>query len=259
MINPVKKYETDAKELRKELVDIAASEYGCHLGGSLSVLDLLYSSYIFFKNNEIILSKGHTSAALYSVLYKVGKLKEKPSLTYGKKDSLLTGHPNHLIPSISFSTGSLGHGLPYGIGLSLSNKINNKSENKDVIILGGDGELQEGLIWETLQVASGHNISNFIYIIDRNNGQNDGETNKISPFYDLKKRFLSFGFDVIEINGHDYNEIFEAFSKKRADTALIILANTVKGKGIPQLEGNFSSHYVKINNDVAQNWKEELV
>nr|HEF4443691.1 transketolase [Staphylococcus aureus] len=255
----IKSLELDARELRKELIDIANSEYGCHLGGSLSVLDLLYASYINFENSEIILSKGHTCAALYAILYKLNKLKEKPSLSYGKFNSLLTGHPNHLIPNITFSTGSLGHGLPYGIGVSLSNKLKQKESGENTIIIGGDGELQEGLIWETLQVASGQNIANFIYIIDKNNGQNDGATSSISPYHNLKSRFSSYGFDVLEINGHDYKEILESFSKKRANHALVIIANTIKGKGIPSLENNFSSHYVKINEATAQKWKEELI
>lgn len=249
----------DSFKIREEIIDIAATLTGCHIGGSLSITDLLnYSLELYGNNplNEVILSKGHAAAALYAALFTKGILKEKPSLSYGIKGSLLLGHPNNELPGIPYSTGSLGHGIGYGAGWALVQRL--KQKEGIAVVLGGDGELQEGSVWEALQVISSKQIHNLIYIIDRNQAQNDGFLDNISEYYDLSARFKSFGFQVVEIDGHNFNNIHSAFQNKSANKALVIIADTVKGKGIRLMEGNPKSHYAKISVSQADKWKKQI-
>lgn len=248
-------HEKISKEARKLIVDMAATETGCHIGGSLSVVDLLigaYTKYANDENTEIVLSKGHAAAALYGTLYLFGIITENPALSYGKKGSLFTGHPNHNLPGIRFATGSLGHGISYAAGWALGQKI--KKTGGLGIAIAGDGELQEGLCWETAQIVQAKSINNFIYIVDCNGGQNDGLVSEISPIDNMKERFESFGFLVKEIDGHNIEEIItelEPDSKK----PLALLARTIKGKGVKAIEGNPDAHYAKIPERVAIKWK----
>ncbi|AUG99982.1 transketolase [Prodigiosinella confusarubida] len=245
-------------QARGIIIDIAASEVGCHLGGALSVIDILIytlNNYLADQNNCVVLSKGHAAAALYSAMYVLGYSDTNPADEYGQCHSLYTGHPNHKIPHIRFSTGSLGHGVGYAAGWALAQR--QAGSNGTAIVIGGDGELQEGLCWEVLQVLSAQKITDFIYIIDRNGAQNDGYVNDISPMVDLKERFASYHMDVVEIDGHDFEQLAKALSSRR-NRGLVIIANTVKGKGIPQIEGNPSCHYVKIKRHQAIKWKMEL-
>lgn len=255
-IEELKSLSVDARKL---IIEMAASEVGCHIGGSLSVVDILLTVYKLFGDNpenKIILSKGHAAAALYSVLYTLNYLKENPATVYGKNDSLFTGHPNHKISGISFSTGSLGHGLGYGAGWALASKM--KKTKGLSIVISGDGELQEGSCWEALQVISSKKIANLVYIVDRNHAQNDGLVDAISPYHDLFARFQSFGVEVVQVNGHRFDELIEAIESKADDKALVIIAETKKGKGIRALENNSNCHYAKIKKAQSIKWKKEL-
>ena len=257
----VKRLEALSKQARETIVDITGTETGCHIGGSLSVVDVLIALYDKFSSdscNQIVLSKGHASAALYSVLYVQGILEENPAETYGKRDSLLTGHPNHKIKGIPYSTGSLGHGIPYAAGWALSQKL--KKSGGIGIAVCGDGELQEGLCWEAFQVIQAKKINNFICVVDINGAQNDGFVHNISPLGDIKGRFEAFGFHTLEINGHDFREIGESLLEMEASSKpLAILAKTVKGKGVPDIEGNPKAHYAKIPNRLKRKWKRSIV
>ncbi|MFC4076045.1 1-deoxy-D-xylulose-5-phosphate synthase N-terminal domain-containing protein [Salinithrix halophila] len=247
-----------AKEARKLIVDMAATPTGCHIGGSLSVIDLLLSVYAKYgsdQNNAIVLSKGHSAAALYATLYLHGVIEENPAVSYGRDGSLFTGHPNHKIAGIPFATGSLGHGVSYAAGWALGQKM--KGENGLGVAIGGDGEMQEGLCWETAQVVQAKSISNFIYIVDCNGGQNDGLISDISPFHNLRKMFEAFGFRVKDIDGHDFNQILSAIEPD-PEKPLAVLARTIKGKGIKAIEGNPNCHYAKIPERYSNKWKRGL-
>ncbi|MGG1636625.1 1-deoxy-D-xylulose-5-phosphate synthase N-terminal domain-containing protein [Paenibacillus sp. NRS-1760] len=247
-----------AKEARKLIIDMAASSTGCHIGGSLSAIDLLigaYSKYVQDPNTLIILSKGHAAAALYAALHVYGIIKDNPADSYGKAGSLFTGHPNHKLSGIPFATGSLGHGIPYAAGWALAQKM--KQTNGLGIVIGGDGELQEGLCWETAQIVQAQSITNFVYIVDCNGGQNDGYVHDISPLRNLRQRFEAFGFAVKEINGHHFEEILAAIEPD-PDRPVAVLANTIKGKGVAAIEGNPEAHYVKIPEKLAHKWKVNL-
>jgi transketolase len=244
-----------AKEARKLIIDMAATSTGCHIGGSLSAIDLLigaYSKYVHDPNTVIILSKGHAAAALYAALHVYGIIPDNPAESYGQKDSLFTGHPNHKLPGIPFATGSLGHGIPYAAGWALAQKM--KKTNGLGIVIGGDGELQEGLCWETAQIVQAQSITNFVYIVDCNGGQNDGYVHDISPIRNLRQRFEAFGFAVKEIDGHHFEEIVAAI-EPAPDKPVAILANTIKGKGVAAIEGNPDAHYAKIPLKLAHKWK----
>lgn len=258
-MNSLKRYEELAVETRCTIIDIAASDVGCHIGGSLSVCDiLLYSLDRFLpnENNCVVLSKGHAAAALYSALFKLGYLDEDPSESYGKEGSLFTGHPSHLIPNVKFATGSLGHGVGYATGWALAHQ--QPHNYGKAVVICGDGELQEGLCWEVLQIVSAYRLSNFIIVIDLNGGQNDGLVDDISPMYSLPDRIRSYGFDVVEIDGHHFAEIEKAYDQHTGIRPMAIIAHTMKGKGVTTLEGNAASHYACIKRFQAINWKREV-
>jgi transketolase len=247
-----------ATEARKLIIDMAAASTGCHIGGSLSAIDLLIGAYAKYgqdPNTAIILSKGHAAAALYAALHVYGIIPDNPADSYGQRGSLFTGHPNHKLPGIPFATGSLGHGIPYAAGWALAQKM--KRTNGLGIVIGGDGELQEGLCWETAQIVQAQSITNFIYIVDCNGGQNDGYIQDISPIRNLRQRFEAFGFFVKEIDGHRFEDIIAAIEPEH-DRPVAILASTIKGKGVAAIEGNPDAHYAKIQPKLAHKWKVSL-
>ncbi|MFC4101384.1 1-deoxy-D-xylulose-5-phosphate synthase N-terminal domain-containing protein [Paenibacillus xanthanilyticus] len=260
----VPELEGKALEARSLIIDMAAAPTGCHIGGSLSVIDLLLAAYAVYGSDPasaIILSKGHSAAALYAALYVQGIMPDNPAESYGASGSLFTGHPNHKLPGIPFATGSLGHGVPYAAGWALAQRL--KGTGGTGVVIGGDGELQEGLCWETAQIAQAKGISNFVYIVDCNGGQNDGLVQDISPLPQLRERFEAFGFRVRETDGHDYGAILSAIDValapgEEAGKPLAVLARTVKGKGVRAIEGNPEAHYAKIPAKTADKWKRSL-
>ncbi|MBD3922262.1 transketolase [Paenibacillus sp. PR3] len=247
-----------AKLARRLIIDMAASPVGCHIGGSLSVIDLLIGAYAVYGSDPdsvIVLSKGHAAAALYAALYVNGILADNPADSYGQEGSLFTGHPNHKLPGIPFATGSLGHGIPYAAGWALAQKL--KGSPGIGLAISGDGELQEGLCWETAQIAQAQSLANFIYIVDCNGGQNDGYIADISPIRNLRQRFEAFGFLVREIDGHSLEEIVGAVVPD-PEKPVAVLAATVKGKGVAAIEGKAEAHYAKIPQKLAERWKAGL-
>ncbi|MFE1771890.1 thiamine pyrophosphate-dependent enzyme [Streptomyces sp. NPDC059008] len=250
-----------ALEARRLVVDMAASERGCHLGGSLSVLDILIAALhraLAADGTEVVLSKGHAAAGLYAALHVSGVLPENPAPLYGRAGQPYTGHPGPKVPGVRFPTGSLGHGVPYAAGWALAQRIGGRSGLG--IAVAGDGELQEGLVWETCQVAAAQELGNFVLVVDRNGGQNDGLVADISPLPGLTERFAAFGFEVAEVDGHDPAALTELFARDRsaARRPLAVVAHTVKGKGVPAVEGKAGSHYVTIDGARAAKWKRAI-
>ncbi|WP_344587800.1 thiamine pyrophosphate-dependent enzyme, partial [Kitasatospora paracochleata] len=238
--------------------DMAAGPRGCHLGGSLSVLDILIAALhraSLGDGTEVVLSKGHAAAGLYAALHVSGVLAENPAPLYGQLGHPYTGHPGPKVPGVRFPTGSLGHGVPYAAGWALARRIGGQPGLG--IAVAGDGELQEGLVWETCQVAAAQRLGNFVLVVDRNGGQNDGLVADISPLPDLAARFAAFGFDTVEVDGHDLARLTAVFGADRtgAERPLAVIADTVKGKGVPAVEGKAGSHYVTIDAARAAKWK----
>lgn len=247
-----------ANGARRLVVDMAASEVGCHLGGSLSVVDILEAAYTVAAGapgTEVVLSKGHAAAALYAVLHGHGLIESDPAPTYGRAGSPYTGHPGPSVPGVLFPTGSLGHGLPYAAGWALACRVLGRPGGAIAVL--GDGELQEGLVWETLQVVQAKQITNLTVVVDRNGGQNDGWVADISPMPDLPARFAAFGFDVVELDGHDVEKLMSTLTPAPGPDGRprVVLAATVKGKGVSAVEGKAAAHYVRISPARARQWK----
>ncbi|WP_200307328.1 transketolase [Streptomyces adelaidensis] len=248
-----------AVQARRLVVDMAASPRGCHLGGSLSVLDILIAALhraAADDGTEVVLSKGHAAAGLYAALHVSGILPENPAPLYGLAGHPYTGHPGPKVPGVRFPTGSLGHGVPYAAGWALSQKLRGRPGALGIAV-AGDGELQEGLVWETCQVAAAQELGNFVLVVDRNGGQNDGMVADISPLPGLAARFTAFGFDTTEIDGHDLAALTDLLTEDRstARKPLAVIADTVKGKGVRAVEGKPGSHYVTIDEARAAKWK----
>jgi len=240
--------------LIKKIVDIATLKKEGHIPSSLSILDIMYVLYNkvldidSIKENKIdrdrfILSKGHASLGLYVILDHFNLLKEDIN-TFCDLDSKLGGHPTDKIFGVESSTGSLGHGLPIGIGLALASKIK-KYKNK-VYVLVGDGEANEATFWVSALLANHHNLNNLYCIIDFNHS-----TDRAVDLGDLKNKFESFGWNVIEIDGHNHSQIESALTYPPTRPTCII-ANTIKGKGISMIENNPEWHHKFPNKEEYQ-------
>lgn len=242
-----------ATSIRRKVIEMVYSAKSGHPGGSLSIADIL--AVLYFKEmnidpldplnpdrDRLILSKGHASPGLYATLSLRGFFPDSLLAGFRKLNSKLEGHVHRGVPGVEASTGSLGQGLGIGVGMALAGKLDSKSYHVFVIV--GDGEIEEGSIWESLMVASKHGLNNLIVILDRNGVQLDGFTKDIMPMGNIKDKVSSFGWNVIEIDGHNYDEIADAIEKAKSGTEAptFIIANTVKGKGVSYMENNPKYH-----------------
>ena len=252
----INKLEQTSKKLRKNVLKMIHAAQSGHPGGSLSCIDILnvlYSKCLRHfpdgKNNpnyesrdRFILSKGHASAALYAVLAHNRYFNELELLTFRKLCSRLQGHPcSNKLRGIEISTGSLGQGLSIGCGMALGLKLNNS--DSFVFVLLGDGELEEGSCWEAVMSASHHKLDNLIAIVDRNKLQIDGSTEKIKSLGNLREKFKAFGWNTFEIDGHDIEQIYNSIEDaKQSMQPTVIIANTIKGKGVSFMENQAGWH-----------------
>ena len=223
-----------------------------HMAPALSCIDILTTLYFGgiidwdtrFSNmrDRVILSKGHACAALYAVLSKAGYFPREQLWTFYKKNSLLGGHPNIKLPGVESATGALGHGICFATGTAKAAKIDNKNYHTFVIV--GDGELQEGSVWEAAEFAANQNLDNLIVIVDKNNLQASDTIKSISDIEPIADKWKAFGWDVKNVDGHNFNELIEVFSdaKFQATKPTAIIANTIKGKGISIAENNLNWH-----------------
>jgi transketolase len=244
---------TKNKIIKKILYTSSKNKEG-HIGSSLSILDILfviYEKFIPNKDTKFILSKGHASLGLYCVMEHFGLLKEDLE-NFCKFDSLLGGHPTIALEGVECSTGSLGHGMPFALGIALSKKI--KHQTGKVITLIGDGEANEGTIWETALLASHHKLNNFYCILDYNHS-----TDRAVDISNIKDKFNSFGWHCIEIDGHSQNDIYNAISYNHSQKPIFILANTIKGKGCKTMENNPEWHHKYPSYEEYENFIKELV
>ena len=225
-----------------------------HPGGALSSLDIITALYFkimkvdplnpsWEKRDRFILSKGHSCIGLYTVLYLKGFITKDELMTFRHDGSNLGGHLDlHKTPGVEMSTGSLGHGLSVGVGRAMAGKIDNKDYN--VFVLMGDGETQEGSIWEAAMSAAHYKLNNLIGIVDRNKIQIDGFTEDIMSLEPYKEKWNSFGWSVKEIDGHDMTEIVRVLEQApfKPDKPSLIISHTVKGKGISFMENTEKWH-----------------
>ncbi len=243
-----------AVEVRKGIVSSVHSAKAGHPGGSLSAADIF--TYLYFEEMNIdpkdpkkedrdrfVLSKGHTAPGLYSALAKRGYFPVEDLLTLRHTGSYLQGHPDMKhIPGVDMSSGSLGQGLSAACGMALAGKM--KQQDYRVYALCGDGEIEEGQIWEAAMFAGFRKLDNLCVIVDNNNLQIDGPIDEVCSPYPIDKKFESFHFHVINIDGNDFDEIKRAFDEARTTKGMptAIIAHTVKGKGVSYMENSVGWH-----------------
>jgi transketolase len=229
-----------------------------HIGSALSIADILavlYGSIMCINpkdqndrfRDRFILSKGHACVALYATLAEIGFINKEQLSTYGDDFSWLMNHISHKVNGVEFSTGSLGHGLSFGVGKALSTKI--RGENWRTFVLLGDGEMDEGANWEALMFASHHKLSNITAIIDYNNLQSLDTVENTLALEPLADKLRAFGWFVHEIDGHDHLLISEALSNASVGKPTAIIARTTKGKGISFMENRIEWHYKNPNDE----------
>ena len=247
-----KTYKDFSLKVRKSILKIANSSQCSHIGSSLSIVDILTTLYIKLlknKKNYFILSKGHACLALYCVLKEMRFITEKTLNSFGKNDSILMSHASHKVPGIELSTGSLGHGLPVATGVALADKIN-KIKKKTFVLLS-DGELDEGSNWESLLFSSHHKLNNLVIIIDYNKLQSIDFVKNTLNLEPLKQKFQSFGCKVVSVDGHNFKQLEKVLSSS-STKPLVIIANTIKGKGVSFMENSVLWHYKSLNSEDYQ-------
>lgn len=240
----ISELEDISKEIRRNILFQVYNASSGHVGGALSCADILVAIYFNLINegDKVVLSKGHASAALYATLAEVGFFPKEELTTFRKLNSRLQGHPSCLkTPGVDASSGSLGQGLSIANGIALAFEMD-KKDNYVYAILG-DGEIDEGQIWEAAMTASHYKINNLITFLDYNKLQIDGTNDEVMRIAPVKEKFEAFGFYVQEINGHDFNEIISAVKNaKQQDKPSMIIANTIKGKGVSFMENKCEWH-----------------
>ena len=260
-----------AKQIRRGIIEAVYSNQSGHPGGSLSIADIL--AVLYFKEmnvdskqpdledrDRLVLSKGHCSPALYSALANRGFFEVDELKTFRNINSRLQGHPDKKhIPGVDMTTGSLGQGLSAANGMAIAGKMDEKLYRVYCIL--GDGEIEEGQIWEAAMSASKYKLDNLCVIVDNNNLQIDGTIEEVMSPYPIDEKFRSFGFEVINIDGHDIDEIMKAFEVARniKEKPTCIIAKTVKGKGVSFMEKQVSWHGKAPNEEEYQKAMLELI
>lgn len=250
-----------ANEIRKGIVTEVHSAKAGHPGGSLSAADIF--TYLYFEELNIdpenpdkpdrdrfVLSKGHTAPGLYSTLAHRGFFPVEDLVTLRKLGSYLQGHPSmQYIPGVDMSTGSLGQGISAAAGMALGGKLDNKDYR--VYTLLGDGEIEEGQVWEAAMFAGFHKLDNLVVIVDNNGLQIDGPIDQVCSPYPIDKKFEAFNFHVINIDAHNFDEIRAAFKEAKETKGMptAIIAHSLKGKGVSFMEGNVAWHGTAPNDE----------
>lgn len=259
-----------AKEIRKGIIEQVYDAASGHPGGSLSIADIL--TVLYFNELEIdeknpkwedrdrmVLSKGHCSPALYSCLANRGFFDTKELKSFRNIDSNLQGHPDmNKVPGVDMTTGSLGQGISVATGMAIAGKLDKKGYRVYCVL--GDGEIEEGQVWEAAMSANKYKLDNLCVIVDNNNLQIDGTIEEVMSSYPIDEKFRSFGFQVIKIDGHDIDEIIKAFEVARQikGKPTCIIAKTVKGKGVSFMENQVGWHGKAPNEEEYKQAMKEL-
>ena len=256
MNNKEKIFYQNAKKLRLKILEMVKKSNGGHIGGAFSVIDILNYLYNFEikhfpkdpiskERDYLLFSKGHSCLALYTILNHCGYFADELLDNYNVDDGSLAGHPEkNIVPGVEVTSGSLGHGHSIGVGLSLSLKIDKKSNR--VFVISSDGELNEGSVWEAFMSASQFKLKNYYLIIDYNKMISLDKINNIMAIDPLINKMESFGFNVFEIDGHDFNDFEKCFGNNdfiNSAKPKCIIANTIKGKSVPFMENVSKWHF----------------
>lgn len=259
-----------ARNIRRNVIKMIYHAGSGHPGGSLSCVDILVALYFGKMNinpdipemkerDRFVMSKGHSSPAIYATLCERGYLTDEDLEGFREINHSLQGSPDMTrVSGIDMSTGSLGQGLSAGCGMALASKMDDLNYNAYVLL--GDGELQEGMIWEAAMFASQYKLDNLMAIVDMNGLQIDGKTDEVMSLGSISKKFTAFGWYVVEIDGHDFDQIFGAFNvfEKVTTKPMLVIAKTVKGKGVSFMEDECKWHNQIINDEDYKKAMEEL-
>ncbi len=266
----IKTIEVKAKNMRRNIVRMVGEAKSGHPGGSLSAADIVATLYFGEmrvdpakprdpERDRFVLCKGHAAPVLYSALAEKGYFPADELMTLRKTGSKLQGHPDmHKVPGVDMSTGSLGQGLSVANGMALAAKLDNKEYR--VYALLGDGETQEGQVWEAAMLASHYKLDNLVAFVDHNGLQIDGPTREVMSPEPMADKWRAFGWSVLEIDGHDYSQILAALAKAKETKGkpTMIVAETVKGKGVSYMENQCGWHGVAPNAEQVCTAIEEL-
>ena len=269
-IEDIKELEEKAKQVRRGIIEAVYSNQSGHPGGSLSVADIMTVLYFNEMNinpenpnwedrDRLVLSKGHCAPALYSCLANRGYFDVEELKTFRNINSRFQGHPDkNKVPGVDMTTGSLGQGLSSANGMAIAGKMDNK--NYRVYCVLGDGEIEEGQVWEAAMAANKYKLDNLCVIIDNNNLQIDGTIEEVMSSYPIDEKFRSFGFEIIKIDGHNIDEILKAFEVARniKGKPTCIIAKTIKGKGISFMENQVGWHGKAPNEEQYKQAMKEL-
>lgn len=261
--------EKMANRIRRDIIHAVYSAQSGHPGGSLSGVEIL--TYLFFEEMKIdpkeskkkerdffVMSKGHATPLYYSVLSERGYFERELLEGFRKIDSILQGHPVRGIPGVDMSTGSLGQGISTAVGMALSQKLD--KSNYQTYVLMGDGEANEGIVWEALMSAAHYKLDNLTVFMDHNGLQIDGKNEDVMNIEPIGDKFRAFGWEVINIDGHSFKEIKEAIDKAKTikEKPTLILAKTIKGKGVSFMENDYNWHGKAPNEEEYKKAMKEL-
>ncbi len=270
-INEHDQLKAIAKSVRKSVIASLSAAGSGHLGGSLGLADIFTLLYFNIMNHDpadpgwkgrdrLILSIGHVAPVLYATLAHAGYFSVDELVTLRKSGSRLQGHPgrDHGLPGLELSAGSLGQGLSVAVGMALAAKTD-RCDHKIYCVMG-DGELQEGSVWEAAMAAAHHKLGNLCAIVDRNGLQIDGATEKVMALEPLADKWTSFGWQVFSCNGNDFDELTKVFAKVRqpCERPSVIIARTVMGKGVAAIEGDYRWHGKAPTREQAEKFIEEI-
>lgn len=267
--NDIQFMKSKCIEIRKEAIDMILTAEAGHPGASLSEVEILVALYYKVLNirpeepswperDRFVLSKGHGCPSLYAILADKGYYEKKHLKTLRRFGSILQGFPNMITPGIDMASGSLGNGLSAGVGMAMAGRVDNK--DYDVYVLLGDGELQEGLVWEAAMCAAHHKLDHLIAIVDYNGIQINGWVNEVMSIEPLADKWTAFGWRVIECDGHDIRSLLVALHKaKKMRAPSVILAHTVKGKGVSFMEDNKYWHGTAPTEEEAKKAIDEIM
>lgn len=256
-------YKQKANELRKGIIKMLHEAKSGHPGGSLSCIDILVALYYevmkvnpknpnWEERDRFVMSKGHACPALYAVLADLGFFKKDELWTLRKIDSHLQGHPdNKKTLGVDVNTGSLGQGASVSVGIAMA--LKKKVSKNKVYVLLGDGECQEGIVWEAVMAASHYKLDNLVFILDNNGLQIDGPNDEVMSIADITEKFKAFGFETVKTDGHNIEDIITALKTNVTNKPLFVCAKTIKGKGVPFMENQYGWHGKAISDEDYDN------
>ena len=260
--------ESTALHVREHIIRLATNG-GCFLGASLSCTDLIVYLYHHFlhisqetlndpNRDYLFLSKGHDVPALYGTFVELGWLERARLKNHLKTNDNIYWHPNRAVPGVEFHAGSLGHLLSVAMGVALDGKIRGRSNR--IVVMVGDGELNEGSNWEACLVAAAYKLDNLVIVVDRNQFQANMPTESLIPLEPLEDKFVAFGCQVMRVDGHDFTELHDAFSQIpfRAGKPSVVIADTVRGRGLPSIENRADRWFCNFNSAEIAALLEEL-